>query len=182
MDNLAARQPATAERPVSSTREEILKEAKRIEESALYSSKGHFAAAEFWTNFHLWIGIPTVVLAATGATFTFSDSYRTQAGILALVVAVLSSLTTFLNPNERAGTHSTAGNNYNALRNKTRIFWTIDCWREHAGDEMLTERLKDLSDEVNKLNQSHPQIPGWAYKIGKTRILAGEGTHMVDKQ
>ena len=42
MDN---QQPTTAEKVVSKTKEEIIKEAKRIEEALLYSSKGHFS---FW--------------------------------------------------------------------------------------------------------------------------------------
>lgn len=64
MDDQNLPQLATAETPVSKTKEEIIKESKRIEEGLLYSSKGHFAAAHFWNNFHLWIGIPMVLLSA----------------------------------------------------------------------------------------------------------------------
>lgn len=45
MDNT---QTTTAEKTVSKTKDEIIKEAQRIEESALYSAKGHFVAANFW--------------------------------------------------------------------------------------------------------------------------------------
>jgi len=46
----------TEERPLTIVKEAIIKEAKRIEENCLYTSKGHFAVAQFWSNFHLWLG------------------------------------------------------------------------------------------------------------------------------
>ncbi|WP_131777950.1 SLATT domain-containing protein [Legionella bozemanae] len=119
----------TAERPISKTKSEIIREAKRIEESLKYSSKGHFAAAHFWSNFHLWIGIPIVILSAIAgaSSFTqFAPKYITT-GIIALIVTGLSSIMTFLNPNERSSNHLNSGNNYDALQNKVRIFWSIDC-------------------------------------------------------
>jgi hypothetical protein len=53
MDN----QLATAERPISKTKEEIIKEAKRVEEALLYSSKGHFAASQRFIcgSVYLWL-------------------------------------------------------------------------------------------------------------------------------
>ena len=81
----------TAERPVSKTQEEVVKEAKRIEESLLFSSKGHFAAAHFWGNFHLWIGIPMVLFSAIAGASAFSqfDPEHLIAGSLSIVVAAL---------------------------------------------------------------------------------------------
>jgi hypothetical protein len=58
MDN--SRQ-TTGETPLSKNREQIIKEAQRMEESLLFTSKGHFAAADFWAKFHLWIGIPIYI-------------------------------------------------------------------------------------------------------------------------
>lgn len=172
-------QTTTIEKIVSDTKEEIIKEAKRIEESTRYSAKGHFAAAQFWTNFHLWIGIPAAILAAISAASALAYS-NIVAGILSIIVAGLSAVTTFLNPNEKASVHLNSGNNYDALQNKVRIFWTIDCWRENS-EQVLTEKLKDLSEEKNKLNRGCPQIPQWAYKKGKMGIEAGETAYQVDK-
>src|SRR5881394_1255412 len=65
--------PNTAERAVSKPREEIIRQAKRMEEGLLYSSKGHFAASAFWSKFHLWIGIPMVILAAVAGANAFKQ-------------------------------------------------------------------------------------------------------------
>lgn len=54
-------------------RDEIIKEAKRIEEGTLLSSKAHFAAAHRWGLCHLIIGVIVSVLAAVAAAFTFSQ-------------------------------------------------------------------------------------------------------------
>lgn len=173
-------QITTAEQPVSKAKLEIIKESQRIEESALYSAKGHFAAAHAWANFHLMIGIPIVILAAV-AGCTFINNNSLIAGILSLIVAVLSAVMTFLNPNERSSSHLNAGNSYDALQNETRIFRTIDCWREDS-EQILTERLKNFSNQKGKLNQGSPQIPWWAYQIAKRGIAAGEGNFEVDKE
>ena len=94
-------QPVTAERVVSKTKEVIIKEAKRIEEALLYSSKGHYSASHFWGNFHLWIGIPMVVLSAVASASALSqfDPNHIVAGLLSTVVVARAGIMTFLKPN-----------------------------------------------------------------------------------
>jgi hypothetical protein len=176
---------ATGEVTPAKTIQEIVKEAKRLEESTLYSSKGHFAAAEFWSKFHLGIGIPNATLAGIAgalalSTFATSLWVRTIAGILSIVAGGLAALQTFLNPNEKAAVHLGSGNNYDALNGAARIFWTVDCW-SGLSEQVLTERLKDLANQKEKLNRACPQIPGWAYARAKKGIEAGEGVYSVDK-
>src|SRR3990167_9078414 len=176
-------QPTTAERVVSKTKEEIIKEAKRIEEALLYSSKGHFSASHFWSNFHLWIGIPMVLFSAVAGASALSqfDPNHIIAGLFSIIVAVLSGVMTFLNPNEKVSAHVNAGNNYDSLMNKIRMFWSIDCWRDES-EQVLTEKLKYFSEQKDKLNQTCPQIPRWAYNIAKRGIKDGEGDYVVDKK
>lgn len=175
-------QPNTGEIVVSKTKDDIIKESKRIEESLLYSSKGHFAASHFWNNFHLWIGIPMVILSAIAGASALAqfDPNHILAGILSIVVVALSGVMTFLNPNEKSSAHLNSGNNYDSLMNKIRIFWSIDCWKDES-EQVLTERLKYFSEQKDKLNQTCPQIPKWAYKIAKKGIKDGEGNYEVDQ-
>lgn len=173
---------STAELAVSRTKSEIIREAKRIEESLLFSSKGHFAAAHFWIRFHLWIGVPMVILSSVAGASALSqyDPKRVIAGAISIAVAAMSGVMTFLNPNEKASVHLNAGNNYDSLMNKIRIFWSIDCWRDES-EQVLTERIKHFSEQKDKLNQSCPQPPRWAYYIAKRGIEQGEGQYLVDK-
>ena len=176
------KQSTTKEEIISFTKEAIIKEAKRIEENSLYSAKGHFVAAQFWTNFHLWIGVPTVILAALAGTSALAqfDNHNIIAGILSLIVVVLAAITTFLNPREKARIHLTSGNNYDSLLSRARMFWTIDCRRENS-EHLLADKLKDLSEQRDRLNRECPQIPRWAYKRAKKGIEEGEASYEVDK-
>jgi hypothetical protein len=51
-----------------------------------------------------------------------------------------------------------AGNSYDSLMNKTRIFWAIECWQTDS-NQALTERLRYLSDQKDDLNRKCPPIP-----------------------
>lgn len=172
---------STKEKTISKTKSEIIKEAKRIEECCLYSSKGHLTAANGYSYFNLIIGVPLVIFAALTSASALSqfDKTKITSAVLSLIVAGLSGLMTFVNPKEISNSHFLAGNNYDSLLNKVRIFWTIDCWREL--DEVLTERLKYFSEQKDKLNQNSPQIPFWAYILAKKGILTGEASYKVDK-
>jgi len=176
------KQSTTKEKIISLTKEAIIKEAKRIEENSLYSAKGHFVAAQFWTNFHLWIGVPTVILAAMAGTSALAQfvNHNIIAGILSIIVVVLTAITTFLNPKEKSNIHLTSGNNYDSLLSRARIFWTIDCWRENP-EELLADKLKDLSEQRDRLNRECPQVPRWAYKKAKKVIEEGEAKYRVDE-
>lgn len=173
-------QLTTAEIPITITKEAIIREAKRIEESCLYTSKGHLVASSFWNNFHLWIGVPTTIIALVAGILSFSKDYI-NVGILSIIVAILTSLSTFLNPKERANSHFAAGNNHDSLLTKARIFWTIECKRENSV-EILESKLKDLSGQRERLNRDCPQIPKWAYKKAKKGIEDGEANYVVDKE
>jgi len=175
-------QTTTGETIASQRKEEIVKEGKRIEESSLYSSKAHFCAAALWRRLHFYLGLPATLLAAVAAASAFSqfDTGHSVGGWISICVAALSALSTFLNPNEKAAAHFVAGNNFDALQSKARIFWTVDC-RGNDSDQVLTNRLKDLAEEKSELNRKSPQIPRFAYIAAKKSIQAGEADYHVDK-
>lgn len=168
---------------MESIREKIIKEAKRVEEDSLHSAKGHFVAASFWMNFHLWIGVPTVALAAIAGASALSEfgNHNIIAGILSIIVVALTAVTTFLNPNEKTNFHQNAGSKYNSLRNEARVFREIDSCGE-ASDQELTRQLKELAKQRDKLNQSSPQIPRWAYERARKGIEEGEAKYKVDER
>jgi hypothetical protein len=176
----------TGELPASKARDEIIREAKRLEESTLFSFKGHHHAARGWTNRHLWLGIPTVVISALIGATAFSQYAKeypwvgVAAGLLAILVAILSGVTTFLNPNDKESAHFIAAHGFDKLNNDARMFWSIECWQEES-DEVLTSKLRELVESKHELNSSSPQIPPWAYRKAKFGIEAGEASFQVDR-
>ena len=164
-------------------KENMIREAKRIEEDSLYSAKGHFIAANFWANFHLWIGVPTAILAAISGASALSqfDNHNVIAGILAIIVTALVAVTTFLNPNEKANVHLNSGNRYNSLRNKARMFREID-FHILKSEKELNKYLKELARLRDELNQNSPRIPRWAYERAKKGIEKGEADYEIDRK
>ena len=159
--------------------ESIQAEASRIEEDSLYSAKGHWEAAKPWENRHLWIGVPTTVCAAAAGVSALSN-HPIVTGVLAVIVAVGSGLSTFLNPNERHRRHCDAGNAYKALNNHARIFRTTEC--VPAADlATLRAKLQELDQRRNDLNQGSPIIPRPAFEAARRGIEAGEARHQVDQ-
>jgi hypothetical protein len=178
--------PATSERPASKTRAEIILEAKRLEETTLFSMKGHHCAARGWSQRNLWLGLPSVVISATVGAAAFSQAAKDYwwlgviAGVLSTAVSVLTGINTFLNPNERENAHLTAAHAFDKLNNDARLFWSIECWQGEP-DEVLTAKLRTLVERKNELNANSPQIPDWAYEKAKKGIEAGEASFEVDK-
>ena len=158
--------------PIEQAVEKIIEEAKRVENDALYSAKGHYDAATGWNRFHLLLGIPTVIFSAVAGASALSqfDNHNTIAGILAILVAALTAVSTFLNANGQATTHQNVGNKYNALRNRARTFYSMDVLME-TSEQALTKYIKELIKQRDELNENSPPIPRWAYKSAKRGLL-----------
>lgn len=162
--------------------EKIRNEAKRIEEDSLHSAKGHFYTAQSWSNINLWLGCFSAFFSAIAGASAMSQFcyHDILAGGLSMIVAGLTAIITFINPNEKASTHQKAGNNYSALRNDIRIFYDIEI--DKADDEQTVGELKKLNDRRNKLNIESYQIPKWAFKNAKKGIEAGEASYKIDDE
>jgi hypothetical protein len=158
---------------------EILKEYKaeaaRIEEDSIHSAKGHYNAADRWRHVHLWIGIPNAILAAIAGLKAFEGSNEI-AGALALIVAAVAAVNTFLNPGDRSSTHRRCAGEYLSLKNNSRIFSNISIRRLSCNDE-IDARFQELASKRDDLNATSPQIPEWAFNKAKRGIDAGEATY-----
>jgi len=161
-------------------KEKIINEAKRIEEDSLYSSKGHFYAGQCWLNVNLYLGGITAILSAIAGASALSqfDYHNIVAGGLSIIVAGLTAIIIFINPNEKSFIHRKAGNRYNALRNDARIFYDIEL--SEADDKKAIEDLKKLNDRRSKLNSESQQIPKWAFEKARKGIEEGEAKYKVD--
>jgi hypothetical protein len=177
----------TGEAPPSNAKAQIIDQAKRLEETTLYSSKGHHRAAAHWAQSHLWLGLPMAILSTIVGAATFSQ-YAEQypevafiAGCISITVAVLSGVTTFLNPNKREASHLAAAHGFDKINNDARVFWSVECWLEES-EIVPTAKLKELIDRKNELNGKSPQIPNWAYQKAKKGIVAGEVEFKVEQK
>lgn len=89
----------------------LCREAERLEEDALYSSKGHFNAEDTWVRRNYWLGVPATALGAiAGAALV--KSQPEWASAFTLLASLLTGLMTFLKPNERAAMHRAAAGQF----------------------------------------------------------------------
>ena len=154
-----------------SLRARILEEAQRVEHDVVYSAKGHYEAATGWNRFHLMVGIPTVVCSAVAGASALAQfpNHTLFAGGLALLVAALTAVSTFLNANRQAAAHQQVGTHYNALRNAIRLFCNVEV-PDASDEQALIQQVKTFAKQRDELNVSSPPIPRWAYRQAKREM------------
>jgi hypothetical protein len=158
----------------------IRAELERIEEDCIYSSKAQFNAGDRWSAYHLWLGLPAVILSAAAGTAFFRD-FPDIAGAFASVVAILTSLSTFLKPTERASSHKSSGAQYLTLRNDARVLRTIKL--AAACDEATAvANLDEITKRRNELNQASTQVARRDFERARRGIEQGEASHRTDQE
>lgn len=154
-------------------------ESHRIEEDAEHSAKSHYNAAARWSRYHLWLGLPSAVIAAVGGAAALNNLPEIAIG-LALLSSALTTVLTFLKPSERAEIHKAAAGHFHALRNRARLFREI----ELAADPdpvTVTEKLCELAAERDELNQTSPVPNRGDYELAKRDIDSGRARYRVDE-
>ncbi len=159
----------------------ISKEISRIEEDAEISAKRHFNQAKTYEIKHCWLGLPLAILAAIASVSALSEMPYGAiiAGIISLIVAVLTAVNAFLAPGEKALNHNQSGAGYLALRNRSRIFRTVEISQQSS--EQQTKTLLELNSMRDELNKNSPQTSREAFDAANSGIEAGESLYAVDK-
>jgi len=154
-----------------STRDRIIEQARQLEIDFFYSAKSHYKLALYWDKFAFWLGLASVVVSAVGGLISLTkDGPATWlhspvlVGVAAIFVSCLTAIVTFTKAGDKANLHKVAGNRYNTLRDKTRQFYSVECFMKHTNEE-LWKMLEKLTSDKDKTNSESPPIPEWAYKI-----------------
>ena len=146
-------------------------EAQRIEEDALFSGKGHYNACGPWQTRHRWLGATSAVLSALAAgVASQKGSAPLLVVALSILAAALTSVVTFLKPNEEADRHRRAGDAHFAIKNRARIFRTVALEADGADEAKLVDVLNSLSADLDAARSSAPAIPDDAYQKAKANI------------
>jgi hypothetical protein len=154
-------------------------ECARLEEDALYSARGHFEAARTWGRVHLLIGIPSSAIAALAGISAFNELPEV-AGALAVLVAALTAVSTFLNPSEKSQSFHAAGAAFNAVRSRARFLREVTSLTD-TPDSDLAAQLAELTGQKDDLNQQSPPIPRGAFERARKGIEAGEASYRADE-
>lgn len=131
----------------------------------LHSHKGrqrHDRAARQLDRKRLWLGaISTVFSAVVGASvFTAlkegaTDEWKVILAMISIVSAILTGLTTFLNPSERAEKHRSAGVRYKAMIRELERMLSGGAVNSAISPSVLEE----IQRKLDELEESAPIVP-----------------------
>lgn len=158
----------------------IQAELHRIEEDCTHSSKAHFNAGTRWTRHHYWLGVPSVALSAIAGTAFLTD-FGNVASLMSAIVAILTSLMTFLKPSERASIHKGSGDQYLTLRNDARVFREIRLLCA-CDDQTAISGMDEFVKRRNELNQASAQVSTKDFQKARDGIDKGEASYRIDKE
>lgn len=158
----------------------IKSELERIEEDCIHSGKAHFNAGDRWARYHYRLGLPSVVLSALAGA-AFFKNYPDVAGVMSAIVAILTSLMTFLKPSERAAAHKSSGDQYLTLRNDVRVFREIRLVYA-CDDQAAIATMDEFTKRRNELNQASAQFSRQDFEIARKGIGQGEAVHRTDRK
>ena len=164
---------------ISDPKGTIRAELTRIEEDCIHSGKAQFNAGVRWSRYHLWLGVPSVILSALAGTAFFKDQPEIG-GTIASIVTILTALMTFLKPSERASSHKSSGDQYLTLRNDARVLRTIKL-DVACDDTAAVANLDEITKRRNELNQASAQVSRKDFERARTGIEEGEAQHVADK-
>jgi hypothetical protein len=151
---------------------QIIDNARKIANDCEYSASSNFALGTYWDAWNLRLGLSAAIFSALAAinidTMIATNAHHSPiTSVVGFFAAISASVLTFLKPSEKASVYREFGNKYRSLRNRSRIFISIDCLvtPEYTLEyEKLRGALDALLKEKEDLNFDNPVIPGWAFE------------------
>lgn len=127
------------------------------------SQKAHYACANNFSLWNLWLGVPAIVLSTIVGTAVFAslDAEKLPGwgviaiGCTSIAAAVLTSLQTFLGYAERADRHRVAGAEYGAIRRSLELLKT----KPPENEEDLMGALSSIKETLDLLAKETPEVP-----------------------
>lgn len=161
------------------TKEELIKEAKRVHESAMYSGQTQFEYSKSWRAVDRWLGgLSAGVAAVAGVTGLASILPTPAVGLVALVAAGLGAVASSLGaPKTKTLAHASA-NAYLALQQDARIFINIDVHTLPLNE--AREQLAQLVGRAQELNATAEIPSSRAWAKAKKGVEGGSQEYEVD--
>jgi hypothetical protein len=165
--------PALAVMPeMDEIREHIKLAANEAAQECTELAEQNDLASTLYDRWNLILGIPATVLAAITSVSALSNivpyffpSWNKDivTGLLAIVVAVLTALITYLTPNEKSNSYNSASANFNALKTKIKFLEEIDVDSDESTNE-VKKKLEDFINQLSELRRNSPRIPSSSRK------------------
>jgi type IV secretory pathway VirB3-like protein len=163
------------QKALSEQRERLRSEAAQIQQESWLAAELHYAAETPWYHANLIIGIPATVLAAIAGAAAFSKLANSEfvAGSISIIVAILSSLTTFIDPKKAFAEHHASAKGFESLHHRAGFFYRVSSLDNDATNAELQKQLEEFRSSFIELNQRSLPISAVAHRHARAVV---EGT------
>lgn len=159
-------------------KKDIVNEAKRVHEAAMWSSQSQFEQAKIWSNRNTFLGVPSTGLAAVAGLADLFGNVWT--GALAITASFLTAILTTLNYSKKIDQAHASANAYLALQQDARIFIEVDS--KTGSIEELRELLAKLVARQQEINTTAHIPSPKARKKAEKNINDGRQRYEVDAE
>lgn len=159
----------------SKIEEQLLK----LENDADITSASNYWVAQRWESWNFKLGFSTVgvsglvTVIGSIASIEFLKDYHEYINvattILASIATVIGSILTFLKPSERGSLYREFGGKQKELRNKIRVYRTVEILLIDGIEEKKNSLVSFLNEKEN-LNADNPPIPRKAFQNASSDI------------
>jgi hypothetical protein len=144
----------------------------------------HAYASEYWGRNYLILGvtITTISAAISASIFVSYSSLAFLAGILSLILVITSSMSTFLNPDQKTNAHFKAKNLYEGLADRAAMLYFVDFKLKKINQEQGYETYYQLIKERDRARKVSPRVPMKYMRRAckECLIMEKEGTPLAD--
>lgn len=157
----------------------IAAQLQKLEDDTELTSASDFRMAQRWEATNNRLGLTTVivsgivtVIGAVSSLEKFTDVqplFIIVSTLLASIATAIGSVLTFLKPSERGGRYREFGNKQKMLRNRIRIYRTVQILQDDSSTGP-TEQLVAFNLEKDALNSDNPPIPRSAFVTASKEI------------
>lgn len=152
--------------------EDLLQRARKYSRGAGVTQTGHYDAAHKKGFYHRLLGASSVVLSTLvgGSIFVrYGDAWPTITAVLALISAVVGSLSTATKFGEEAEKHRVAGANYGDIRRCADMLMLKINGGDIGRDEALVE-LESIGKRMSNLAKESISLPDSIYFPAKKKF------------
>jgi hypothetical protein len=140
--------------------DQIVREARRIEESADFGAQVQFEAAKYWGTLGTCLSLIGAVAAfASGAAILQVEDLKTVASLLAFVAGSLGVVNLVIRASDKSSDCTRAGRAFRRARDEARVLANIDSARSPS---TARERLATVVAQYNEADEHAPMV-GWAF-------------------
>lgn len=133
----------------------------------------HFESANRFSRLNYWLGIPVVVLSAIVGTSVFATLQKSVTphiqiaiGMISVLAAILASLQTFLNFNNRASKHHTTASEYESVKRQIQEALVL----QNFGAKSCAQQIAQVRGKLDSAGKNAPPIPSKIWNVACKRV------------